>query len=97
MAGGWRRRAALAGVAAAALTLAGLVAPSTACGCGAYLPSDGDAAVAGETSLVRFDGRSEQIVMELHVEGTSSEAAWLLPVPTTAEVSLGDAEVFDAL
>ena len=97
MGGDWARRVGLAWAGAVALTLGGLVAPSTACGCGAYVPSDGDAAVGGETSLVRFDGSTEQIVMKLQVEGTSSEAAWVLPVPTTAEVSLGDAEVFDTL
>src|SRR5918998_1700087 len=74
-----------------------IVAPVAACGCGAYIPREGEARVAQERALIRWDGRTEDIVMELAVEGRSKEAAWILPLPTRAKVQLGDARLFDAL
>jgi hypothetical protein len=71
--------------------------PASACGCGAYIPREGDAHVTQERALVRWDGTTEDIVMALSVEGSSREAAWILPVPTEADVSLADARLFDAL
>ena len=74
-----------------------LAAPAAACGCGAYVPSEGDAHVAQERALIRWDGRSEDIVMALSVEGRSEEAAWILPVPAHATVKLADPKLFEAL
>jgi hypothetical protein len=48
-------------------------------------------------ALVRWDGRTEDIVMELGLDGNPSEAAWFLPVPARATLKLGDAKLFDAL
>src|SRR4051794_28434690 len=72
-------------------------APAAACACRAYLPHEGDAHVAQERALIQWDGRTEAIVMELSVNGRSTEAAWILPVPTQAAVKLGDARLFDTL
>src|SRR5919199_5294305 len=72
-------------------------APVEACGCGIYVPREGTANVAQERALVRWDGRREDIVMALSVQGGSKEAAWILPAPTRATVQLGDAKLFDAL
>jgi hypothetical protein len=71
--------------------------PAQACGCGAYIPRGGKASVDQERALIRWDGRTEDIVMGLSVEGRSREAAWILPVPARATVKLGDAHLFDAL
>lgn len=79
------------------LALAGFVAPAYACGCGVYVPSDGDASVMQERSLVRWDGQHEDIVMSLGVLGQSKEAAIILPVPAKADVTLADAKLFDEL
>jgi hypothetical protein len=68
-----------------------------ACGCGIYIPREGEASVAQERALIRWDGRTEDIVMALGVLGQSKEAAVILPVPSRATVKLGDAKIFDAL
>lgn len=68
-----------------------------ACGCGIYIPQDGDAQVAQERSLLRWDGQREDIVMSLGVLGGSKQAAIILPVPSPAEVTLADAKIFDEL
>jgi hypothetical protein len=47
--------------------------------------------------LLRWDGKTEDIVMSLGVLGQSKDAAVILPVPSRAEMKLGDARVFDEL
>ena len=76
-------------------TLTTLVVPSAACGCGAYISES--SYVDAETALVRIEGARETIVMSLRVQGTSPSAAWVMPVPGPARVSLGDPDVFEAL
>jgi len=68
-----------------------------ACGCGVYLPSEGEASISEEHVLIRWDGKTEDIVMSLGVLGSSREAAVIFPVPTRATVKLADARVFDVL
>ncbi len=48
-------------------------------------------------ALIRWDGSTEDTVMELGVDGNPSEAAWFLPVPARATLKLGDPKLFDAL
>ena len=79
------------------MALAFSVQPTEACGCGAYVPHDGDAFVSQEQALVRWDGATEQIVMSLGVLGSSKEAAVIMPVPSRATVKLGDGKLFDQL
>ncbi|MBI4673555.1 MAG: DUF2330 domain-containing protein [Chloroflexi bacterium] len=81
------------------LLLALVFSASTAyaCGCGIYIPRDGDAQVAQERSLLRWDGTREMIVMSLGVLGGSKQAAIILPVPSKADVQLADAKIFDEL
>ncbi|MEW2415472.1 DUF2330 domain-containing protein [Streptomyces sp. NPDC046866] len=81
-----------------ATQLGSLVNPAWACGCGAMVP-DGQSriGVSRETSVVRFDGRTEQIVMRFTVGGNAKQAAWIMPVPTRATVELGDPAVFGEL
>ncbi len=74
-----------------------LVTPAAACGCGVYLPRDGDASVTHERALIQWDGQTEHIVMELGVEGRSDEAAWIVPVPASATVQLADPALFASL
>jgi len=71
--------------------------PAYACGCGIYVPRDGDANVTQERGLVRWDGQREDIVMSLGVLGSSKEAAIILPIPARGDVRLADAKVFDEL
>jgi hypothetical protein len=87
-------------VAVALLTLqvGSLVAPAYACGCGAMVPDQNrHVSVNRETSVVRWDGHQEQIVMRLSVAGDARTAAWIMPVPHRATVKLGDSALFDTL
>jgi len=83
------------------LVLGGLVssvaAPAWACGCGAYIPDRAGASVADERALVAWDGTSQDILMSFNIAGSSDTAAWVMPVPSAAQVSLGDAGVFEEL
>jgi hypothetical protein len=79
------------------MALALSIQPTEACGCGVYIPHDGDAFVSQEQALLTWDGATEQIVMSLGVLGSSKEAAVILPVPSRATVKLGDGKIFDQL
>lgn len=68
-----------------------------ACGCGIYVPREGEAQVAQERALVRWDGQREDIVMSLGVLGKSQQAAIILPIPARADTKLADANLFDEL
>ena len=78
-------------------SLAFLASPADACGCGGYIPNGGTASVSQERALLRWDGKTEDIVMSLGVLGQSKDAAIILPVPSRAEMKLGDAKIFDEL
>lgn len=75
----------------------GVAAPAWACGCGAYIPDAADSHVADERALVTWDGTNQNILMSFNVDGSSKSAAWVMPVPSAAKVTLGDPEVFDEL
>ena len=74
-----------------------VASPAWACGCGAYVPDHPGAAVADERALITWDGTTEDILMSFGVTGSSDKAAWVMPVPSAARVTLGEAEVFDEL
>ncbi|MDX3536170.1 DUF2330 domain-containing protein [Streptomyces sp. MB09-01] len=78
--------------------LGALINPAYACGCGAMVP-DGRSRIGvdRETSVVRWDGRTEQIVMRFTVGGDAHRAAWIMPVPGRATVELGDGDMFGEL
>jgi hypothetical protein len=74
------------------------VAPAWACACGGYMSdSESRARARGENALVRFDGKTEEIVLSMAIEGSSKKAAWIMPVPAAAEVSLGEEYTFHRL
>jgi hypothetical protein len=83
------------------LLLGGLVssvaAPAWACGCGAYIPDRAGASVADERAMVAWGAKTQDILMSFNVAGSSDKAAWVMPVPSGAHVSLGDTEVFEEL
>ncbi|MFF1510827.1 DUF2330 domain-containing protein [Streptomyces sp. NPDC058326] len=85
-------------VALLALQLGSLVAPAYACGCGAMIPSKAERiGVDREESAVHWDGRTETIVMRFNVHGNARHAAWIMPVPSRAGVTLGDPALFDEI
>jgi len=93
-----RRRLLAVVLALLATQLGSLAAPAYACGCGAMVPDTARrVTVAREVSVVRWDGRRERIVMRLTVGGDSDRAAWIMPVPHRADVTLGNPAVFDEL
>lgn len=72
--------------------------PAWACGCGAAVPANGRTLTVGqETSVARWDGRVEEIDMRLTVSGDAEQAAWIMPVPSRATVTLGNGAMFDEL
>lgn len=78
--------------------LGSLIAPAYACGCGAMVPGrQSTMGVERETSVVRWDGTTEQIVMRFTVNGNAPEAAWIMPVPNRADVELADPGLFGEL
>ncbi|WP_319454065.1 MULTISPECIES: DUF2330 domain-containing protein [unclassified Mycobacterium] len=74
-----------------------LASPAWACGCGAYIPDRSGPSIATERALIAWDGAVEDILMSFNVSGSSERAAWVMPVPSAAKVSLGDAKVFSEL
>lgn len=71
--------------------------PAWACGCGAYIPDRAGASVVDERAVIAWDGTTQDILMSFDVAGRSDKAAWVMPVPSAAQVALGDARVFDEL
>lgn len=95
---GGQLRVATVVLALLAAQLGALAWPAHACGCGGMVSQEGERiAVEQETSAVRWDGGTEEIVMRLNVSGDASEAAWVMPVPNRASVKLGERELFDQL
>ncbi|MEU2773193.1 DUF2330 domain-containing protein [Streptomyces sp. NPDC007162] len=82
----------------AGLQLGSLAAPAYACACGALVTDAAQRVSVGrEESVLRWDGTREQIVMRLTVDGDADRAAWIMPVPHRATVSLADPALFDQL
>jgi len=92
----WRRASAVLALCVGCL-VASVAAPASACGCGAYIPGEPGASVVDERALIAWDGTTQDILMAFKVAGSSDAAAWVMPVPSRADVSLGDAEVFTEL
>src|SRR5688572_18062908 len=84
-------------ISALVAALALFAAPVAACGCGIYIPQEGDVRVGQERALILWEAGQEDIVLELGVEGSSAEAAWIFPVPSPATAQLGDARIFETL
>jgi hypothetical protein len=95
---GWVIKTLTLALAAGGLQAVAVADPAWACGCGAYIPGPGGtASVAREQAVVRFDGTTEDVVMRFSVESTSTDAAWVMPVPGKATVKLADKALFSDL
>ncbi|MFE2866055.1 DUF2330 domain-containing protein [Embleya sp. NPDC059259] len=93
--GAWWDRALRLLLAVVSIQVLMVAQPAWACGCGAAVPAGGRTlAVGQETSVVRWDGRTEEIDMRLTVSGDAEQAAWIMPVPTRASVTLGNGAQF---
>ncbi|WP_405982288.1 DUF2330 domain-containing protein [Streptomyces sp. NBC_00158] len=81
-----------------ATQIGSLISPAYACGCGAMIPEEAyRIGVDRESSVVRWDGRTEEIVMRFTVGGDARRAAWIMPVPGRATVELGNPALFPEL
>ena len=80
------------------VALAGAIAPpARACACGAVISRDPRLTVSGETSIMRWDGEHEEIVLRMAVDSDRGDAALLLPTPEPARARLGDRSWFGML
>ncbi|MGC4938308.1 DUF2330 domain-containing protein [Kribbella sp. DT2] len=87
----------VAGILAVGLLLGGIT-PAWACACGGYLAdAESRARANGEHALVSFDGTTEEIVLSMAIQGSSKKAAWIMPVPAAAQVTLGESSTFEDL
>lgn len=85
-------------VVALLIALVGAIAqPARACACGAVISDDPRLTVSGETSIVRWDGEHEEIVLRMAVDSVRDDAALLLPTPKPARAGLGDRSWFRML
>jgi hypothetical protein len=85
----------LAWVGLAAVALA---APSHACACGAFVtPPNTEATMNREVALVHWDGSIENILMRLALNASTDNVALVVPTPTPATVTAGDAGTFTEL
>lgn len=77
------------------------VAPAStavACACGGIATDPGsNAKVYDEAAVIWTDGRSERIDMTLTMTGDPSSAAWLMPAPVGAKLSVGASGVMSRL
>ena len=92
----WVAKALTLALAAGGLQGVWVADPAWACGCGAMIPgSGGTVSVALEQAVVRFDGKTEDIVMRFSMQSDVTQAAWVMPVPGPATVKLADDALFD--
>lgn len=72
-------------------------AATYACACGAMIPSDAEARASGELGLITWDGTTQAIDLSMVVQGSTKDAAWIMPAPKGAKVTLGEQGLFDRL
>lgn len=95
---GWIIKTLTLALAAGGLQAVAVADPAWACGCGAYIPGPGGTAqVAQEQAIVRYDGTTEDVVMRFSVRSTTTDAAWVMPVPGPATVKLSQQALFNDL
>jgi len=86
---------------AGSFSLCQAASPAKACACGAPAPiaddPNGDVLIGHEYAVISLQGTTEQVDMRLAVHSMAKESGLIMPTPTVAKVSLGDAAVFEAL
>jgi uncharacterized protein DUF2330 len=72
--------------------------PAHACACGAMVDGPGgDTSVTAEKAVVVWDGSEETILLRLSARSQAVSAGLLVPTPASADVALGDEQVFTDL
>jgi hypothetical protein len=67
-----------------------------ACACGGFV-GDQKIQVRQETAIVELAPGKETVTMQFAAETTATKAAWVMPVPGKADLTLGNAEAFTYL
>lgn len=94
----WVAKTLTLALAAGGLQAVWVADPAWACGCGAMIPgSGGTMSVSREQAVVRFDGTTENVVMQFSTKSDVTDAAWVMPVPAQATAKLGDKGLFGDL
>lgn len=90
------REAAATVVAAVLVAMACLVSPvsARACACGAVVA---DARVNGEVAIITWNGSRQSVDLWMRLNGSTSEAAWIMPTPRGATIELGNGDAFGEL
>lgn len=73
------------------------VTPAAACACGGVVSSGNAARVDSETAVIGWDGTRETVLMRLGMRFDGADAALIVPTPTPATVSAGNAAAFAEL
>jgi hypothetical protein len=89
------RRTLLAMAAVAVVQVATPLA-AQACACGGFV-SDTKVQVNREDAVVELADGTETVTMQFSATTTAERAAWVMPVPTKAEITLGDPKIFTEL
>jgi hypothetical protein len=93
-----RRLLGLLLVSAALVTGWVVSTPAYACACGAMVDGPGgDTSVTAERAVVVWDGARETILLRLSTRSDAVSAGLLVPTPASADVALGDEQVFSDL
>jgi hypothetical protein len=92
------RRFLAIGVVAVVIALGGAAAPANACGCGVIAPPDGvPATVSHERAIVSMNEGIETIEFTADMVSKANSVGILIPTPTKATVTAGDARTFDLI
>lgn len=85
------------GVAVAAMLALAISAPHAHASGPLVTPEGSTAHVHREEAAISWDGQTERILLSLSALSDSGEAAFLMPTPTPAQVSVGDEKLFAEL
>ncbi len=92
------RRLVAIGLVSAVLALGGAAVPAYACGCGVVAPPAGSTATTyDERAIISKVGGVETIELTFGVASDVATVGLLIPTPSAAEVTVGDARTFDLL
>jgi len=83
------------------VSVAQSASPAMACACGAPAPvaddPNGDVMINQEFAVISTQGTNEQIDMRLSIDTVARDSGLIMPTPSPAAVSLGDASIFQSL
>ena len=92
------RRAVAIGVLSAIIVGSSAASPAFACGCGGVVaPAESSAVVSNERAIIHWDGDRETMEIMVDMASDALSAGIIVPTPTPATVSQGDARLFELI